>query len=180
MIILGLVAITVAMLLVRLGWSGRRGVAPVGWALGVGGLLLLAASDGAWGLAVGTVTGMAVAIAIVLHAGWRSPVKVRRPARTAPSITLPHRPAELARRLFVFVLVVPIGFVAAQWLAFGTQALARRGGSGEADALALTLFLQPLLWSFLMAWQMTRATPMRMIAPPASAAVLGTILWSLS
>jgi hypothetical protein len=180
MIILGLVAITAAMLLVRLGWSGRRGVAPLGWALGVGGLLLLAANDGAWGVAVGAVAGMAVAIALVLHAGWRSPVKVRRPARTVPSITLPHRPADIARHLFVFVLVVPIGFAAAQWLTFGAQALARRAGAGEADALALTLILQPVLWGVLMAWQMTRATAMRMIAPPASAAILGTILWSLS
>lgn len=174
------VAIAVGMLLVRLGWGGRRGVAVAGWVLAGAMALVLTRENGAWGLAIAAVAGVAAAIAIVLHAGWTAPAKALRPPREAPSITLPRRPRDLARRLAVFVLVVPVAFAAAQWLAFGIQAMARRGGAGEADAIVTMLFLQPLLWSILMAWQMTRAGAVRMIAPPAGAAALGTILWSLS
>lgn len=180
MIAAALLAIAAAMLLVRLGWAGRRGAAPAGWVVAAGALFVLARAAGAWGLAMGIVTGSAVAIAAVLQAGWISPGKSRRPAREVPSITLPRRPADLLQRLIVFILVVPVAFVAAQWLAFGIQALARRGGAAEADAVMLTLFFQPLIWGCLMAWQMTRAGPTRMIAPPAAAAVLGTILWGLA
>jgi len=180
MIAAALLAIAAAMLLVRLGWAGRRGAAAAGWVLAGGALLVLAAGVGAWGVATGTVTGMAATLALVLHAGWRSPARVRRPAREAPSLALPHAPAELARRAAVFVLVVPAAFVATQWLAFGAQALARRAGTGAADATVLSLFLQPLLWALLMAWQMTRAGPARMIAPPVGATVLGTLFWTLS
>ncbi len=173
-------AIAAAMLLVRLGWAGRRGAAAVGWVVTVTALIVLTVRDGAWGLAIGTVVGLVAALAIVLHAGWVAPIKTRKPARVPASITLPRGRGAFARRLAVFVLVVPVGFVAAQWLAFGIQALARRAGAVEADAVALTLFLQPLLWACLMAWQMTRANAARMIAPPASAAVLGTLLWGIA
>lgn len=180
MIALALLAVAAAMLLVRIGWGGRRELALTGWALATVAMLTLAAGDGAWGIAMAGVAGMATAGAMVLHAGWTAPVKVRRAPREAPSITLPHRPADYARRFAVFVLVVPLAFVAAQWLAFGAQALARRGGWMEADTTTLMLLGQPLLWSVLMAWQMTCAGPARMIAPPAAAAILGTMLWGLS
>lgn len=175
-----LLVIAAAMLLVRLGWAGRRGAAAVGWAVIVAALLVLTVREGAWGLAMGTVVGLVAALVIVLQAGWVAPSKVRKPTREAASITLPRGRGAFIRRLSVFVLVVPVGFVAAQWLAFGVQALARRAGAVEADAVALTLFLQPLLWACLMAWQMTRANAARMIAPPASAAVLGTLLWGIA
>lgn len=175
-----LILIALAVGLIRLGWNGPRGAAAIGWALAVAGLAMLAARDGAWGLAIGSVTGMAAALALVLRAGWTSPVKMRRAAREPISVSLPRRPADLGRRLLVFVLVVPVAFAAAQWLAYGAQSLARRQGAGETDAIVLTLFLQPLLWAGLMAWQMTRAGPLRMIVAPAGAAILGTLFWSLA
>lgn len=180
MIPLALIGIVAAMLLIRAGWAGRRGAAAVGWAVAVAALFTLAWRDGAWGLAVGTVAGMAAALAMVSHAGWRSPVKVRRPAREAPSIVLPRRWSDGGRRILVFVLVVPVAFVAAQWLAFGAQALARRAGAGDADTLVMTLFLQPTLWSVLMCWQMTRSGPAKMVAGPIATAALGTILWGVA
>ena len=132
MIAAALLLILVAVALVRLGWGGRRGVAGAGWALGIAALLMLAARDGAWGLAIGTVTGIAAALAFVLHAGWTSPAKTRRAPREAPAILLPRRWHDLGRRVLVFVLVVPIAFCAAQWLAFAVQAVARRAGAGDA------------------------------------------------
>lgn len=172
-----LILIAAGMLLVRFGWDGGRPAAAAGWAAAMLGLALLVARDGAWGLAIGTVVGMACALAIVLHAGWSSPAKITRPPREAPAILLPRRWSDLARRVAVFVLAVPVAFAAAQWLAFGAQALARSGGADAADATALTLLLQPVAWGLLMTWQMTRSGPARMIAAPLAAALLGTALW---
>lgn len=173
-------AVAAGLLLVRLGWGGRRGASAVGWTAATVGLVVLTVGDGAWGLAMGIVAGTVAALAILLYAGLTTPAKRLRAARAPLSITLPRRPADLGRRLLVFVLVVPVAFVAAQWFAFGVQALARRHGAGDTNAIVLTLFLQPLLWAGLMAWQMTRAGPARMIVAPASAAVLGTLFWSMA
>ena len=178
MLAAALLVVVAAMLLVRMGWGGRHGVAWAGWALIAGALAVLVARDGAWGLATGTVAGIGAALAIVAHAGWTAPARARRAPREAPSIALPRRPGDLARRCAVFLLVVPLSFAAAQWLAYGAQALARRAGAGEADAIVLALFLQPCIWAALMTWQMTRRDATDMILPPASAALLGTLMWS--
>jgi hypothetical protein len=169
-----------AMLLVRLGWGGVRGAAAAGWGLALVALTVLASVAGAWGIAAGCVAGMAAATGIVLHAAWSAPAKVRRPTREPASITLPRRAGDFARRVAVFVLVVPVAFVAAQWCAFGMQAFARELGGGDADATVLALFAQPVLWAALMAWQMTRSGPVAMVAPPALAAAAGTILWGIA
>jgi len=175
-----LALILVAMLLVRRGWGGRRAVALAGWGLAIAALGLLAAEAGAWGIAMGVVAGTAAAMLMLVQAGWTAPAKAYRPARVPASVTVPHRPGDIAQRFAVFLLVVPVAFAAAMWLAFGVQALARNHGAGAADAATLILFLQPLIWSILMTWQMTRPGPARMIAPPAGVAVLGTMLWGLA
>jgi hypothetical protein len=177
---IALAAIVGAVLLVRRGWEGQERIAHAGWALAAAALLGLGLAHGAWGLASGTVAGIATALALVAHAGWTSPAKVQRAPREAPMITLPRRWQGLVRRIFVFLLVVPVAFAAAQWLAFGVQALARRAGTGQADAAVLTLVLAPVFWSLLMAIQMTRSGPLRMLPAPAIAALLGTALWGVS
>lgn len=177
MLAIALLAVAIGVLLIRLGWGGRRGASVAGWAVAVLALVLLTARDGAWGLAMGTLAGIVAALAALLYSGWHTPAKRLRTAREPLSITLPVRPADIGRRLAVFVLVVPVAFLAAQWFAYGAQALARRQGAGETDAIVLTLFLQPLLWAGLMAWQMTRTGPAGMIVAPAGAAVLGTLFW---
>ena len=172
--------VVAAMLMVRIGWAGRRETAWGGWIAATGALVWLTLDDGAWGMAIGTAVGIAVALILVLHAAWISPAKVQRAPREAPTVTLPRRWGDLGRQVGVFVLVVPVGFVAAQWLAFGAQAVARRGGATDADAIALTFLLQPALWGVIITVQMTRAAPARMLAAPAVAALLGTLLWSAS
>ena len=180
MIAPALILTAIGVLLVRLGWGGRRGASVVGWLAAILALVLLTARDGAWGLAMGTLAGIVATLAILLHAGWRTPGKRLRAPREPLSITLPVRPADIARRVAVFDLVVPVAFLAAQWFAYGAQALARRQGAGDTDAIVLTLFLQPLLWAGLMAWQMTCSGPSRMIVAPAGAAALGTLFWILA
>lgn len=168
-----------AMLLVRVGWSGRRALAFVGWAMAGIGLALLTWREGAWGLALGTVAGSAAALVALLHAAWTSPSVVRRPQREAPTVVLPRQWNDFGRRFAVFLLVVPVGFAAAQWLAFAGQTVARRAGAGESDTIVLTFFLQPVLWVVIMSVQMTRTGPIKMLAAPVAAALLGAILWSL-
>lgn len=175
-----LLLVAIGIGLVRLGWGGRRGGAPAGWLGILASLAVLTARDGAWGLAIGTVVGIAAALACLGWAGWSAPVRHTRAPREAPAVLLPRRWQGVARRLAVFALVVPVGFAAAQWLTFGVQAFARAAGAGAADTTALSLMGQPMIWAALMSWQMTRADAWRMIPPPAIAACAGTLLWSLS
>ena len=177
MIAAAILLVLAGIVVVRLGWAGRRGLSAAGWAAVAAGAAMLTAGDGAWGLAIATVAVMMAALALVLHAGWRSPAKVRRPRREAPAVALPRRASGLVRRGAVFLLVVPVGFAAAQWLAFGLQAFARAGGMGETDATVLSLLLQPLLWLAILTVQMTRARTAQMVAAPAVAALAGTLLW---
>lgn len=169
-----------SVVLIRLGWGTRRSVALAGWALAAVSLAILTLADGAWGMATGFTTGMIVALVIVLHAASRSPAKRRRAVGQADALVLRRSDGGLARRLAVFVLVVPVAFVAAQWFAFTVQALVRQGAPLDADSVALTLFLQPATWAALMSWQMTLSGPVRMIVPPLVIAALGAVLWSMS
>ena len=174
---IALIAVAAAMLLVRIGWQGPRGVAALGWALGMSALVALVVQDGAWGLSVGIVAGMAVALGFVLHAGWTSPVRKVRAPREAPAISIPHHRRDLVRRVAVFALSVPVAFAAAQWLAFGAQAAVRGGAALDGDAVVLTLFLQPVIWTALLTVQLTRARPSQMVAAPLIAVIAGTMLW---
>ncbi|MBC2665441.1 hypothetical protein H7F51_07900 [Novosphingobium flavum] len=165
---------------IRAGWGGRRSVALAGWALGAVALVVLARGGGAWGMATGLTIGMIAALGFVLHAAWRSPASAPNAVRQAAALATPLDWGDVARRLAVFVLVVPVAFCSAQWLAFAVQALVRGGSDLDADSLALALFLQPVIWTALMCWQMTLPGPVRMVLPPLSAALLGAFLWGIS
>lgn len=174
---IALIALVAALVLVRIGWNGARGLALLGWALALGALTALAWRDGAWGLSVGVVAGMGTALACVLHAGWTAPAKSLRARREPPAISIPHHRRDLVRRLAVFALVVPVAFAAAEWFAFGVQAAIRGGAALDSDAVVLTLYLQPVIWTALLTVQLTRARPAQMIAAPLVTAIAGTMLW---
>ncbi|HEY8603561.1 hypothetical protein [Tsuneonella suprasediminis] len=179
-IITGWILAGLSVVLIRMGWGGRRSVARAGWALAIVSLVLLARQAGAWGMATGFTVGMIVALLIVLYAAWRSPAKLRRVGRQVDAAVVLPGSAHLARRFAVFVLVVPVAFAAAQWLAFAIQAYVRGGAPIDANSFALMLILQPVIWTILMTWQMTLSNPVRMIGPPLIAAVLGALAWGLS
>lgn len=170
----------VSLLLIRLGWQGRRGLAVGGWLLAALSLAVLVAAHGAWGLAVGAVGGMAAALALVLYAGWTSPPGKAAGARKAPAVALPRSWNGAGRRLAVFALVVPVSLAASLWLAYGLNAVMRGSGELDANSVAAMLFVQPLAWAVLMSWQMTRPGPREMIVPPVLAAGVGTLLWMLA
>lgn len=169
-----------SLVLVRLGWGGRRLLAAMGWALAAVSLLVLAWAEGAWGLSIGVVVGEIVALILVLQAGLVSPAGRARKTRELPSADLPHSWQGSSRRLIVFALVVPVGFAASLWLAYGLNALMKGSGELDANSVSAMLFVQPLAWMVLMTWQMIRTHPRQMIAQPLGAALLGTLLWVLA
>lgn len=177
MSIIALVLIVASIVLVRAGWAGRRILAGVGWTGVLVGQTVLVRECGAWGLAIGTTAGIGAGLAIVLWGGWTAPARAGRTPRETATVHVQWRPSDLARRCCVFALTVPVGFVAAQWLAFGIHAAVRRAGVGATDADVTMLFLQPLLWTILMSWQLTRSRLMDMAAPLILAGVIGTALW---
>lgn len=178
-IAIALSSLVPAVALLRLGWTGDTRLAYAGWAIGVTSLFSLAMLEGAWGLSVGLTLAMILALALVLHTAATSPVRAARGNRIAAGPSASADP-QIGRRLLVFTLVVPVSFVAAQWLAFGLNAAMKNGGPLEANSVATAFMLQPLVWTVLMAWQMCQAKPSAMVWPPAAVALLGTVLWWLS
>ena len=168
-----------AVALLRVGWSGDTRLAFAGWTIGMISLLSLAMMEGAGGLSGGLTLAMITAITLVLYAAATSPVRARRGTRIAAAPSASADP-QIGRRLLVFALVVPVSFLAAQWLAFGLNAVMKNGGPLEANSVATAFMLQPLVWAVLMAWQMCQAKPSAMVWPPAAVALLGTLMWWLS
>lgn len=169
-----------SLVFVRLGWGGKRWLSAAGWALAVACLLVLTLAEGAWGLAIGLTVGAIVALALVLQAGWVSPAGRARKSREAPSVDVPHSWHGTGRRLAVFALVVPVGFAASLWLAYGLNAVMKGEGNLDANSVSTMLFVQPVAWAILMSWQMTRPGPRQMVVQPLVAAVMGTLLWVLA
>ena len=165
-----------AVALLRAGWSGDSRLAYAGWAVGAFSLIWLTMLDGAWGLAVGFVLAIAAALAIVLHTAATSPAKSRRAIGIANVAVEPGRVA-IGRRLLVFALVVPVSVLAAQWFAFGLNAVMKGGAPLEANSVATAFMVQPVVWTLLMVWQVCQTKPSAMVWPPVVVASLGTVLW---
>lgn len=169
-----------SVLLVRLGWGGRRSVALGGWALAVASLALLTRAGGAWGLATGLSAGAVFAPVAVLYAGAVSPRRTARREGSGPAIGLPLKPEGVLRRVSVFLAVVPLSFAAAQWLAFAVNTAIGGGAALDANSVSAMLFVQPVAWSVLMAWQMVLPGPRQMVLPPALAAAAATLVWAIA
>ena len=165
--------------LLRVSWGKRRhGLTALAWIALTLGTVASAAVAGAWGIAVAWLVATGIAALLLTYAAATAPAgragSARDPLTTE---TWRFQASDVGRRLAVFTLVVPVGFAAAQLLAFGAQAAARRAGWAEADAIVLTLLLQPIAWTMLAAVQITRRGPIRMIAPALVCATVGTLLW---
>lgn len=178
-IAIALALLVPAVALLRVGWSGDTRLAYAGWAIGAISLLSLAILEGAWGLSVGLTLAMILALALVLHAAATAPVRAGRGTRIAYAPRTSADP-QIGRRLLVFTLVVPVSFLAAQWLALGMNAVMKNGGPLEVNSVATAFMLQPFVWTVLMAWQMCQAKPSAMVWPPVAVALLGTVMWWLS
>lgn len=177
---LAIAALAVAVALVRFGWGGARGFAVAGWLLAAAALGWLTATDGAWGLATGLSAASVFAVGAVLYAGAVSPSRPARRIVAAPAVRLPQGPSGLQRRVLVFLAVVPLSFLAAQWLAFAINTAMKGSGPLEANSVATMMFVQPVAWAILMSWQMMLPGPGRMMVPPALAAAAGTLIWMIA
>lgn len=176
---LGLALSVAGVGVLRATWGRRRhGLTALAWAALTAGTIASAAVAGAWGIAVAWLVATGIATLLLAHAAVTAPAgrtgNAREPLTTE---TWRFQASDLGRRLAVFALVVPVGFAAAQLLAFGAQAAARRAGWAEADTIVLMLLLQPIAWTVLASVQISRRGPLRMIAPALVCAIVGTILW---
>lgn len=179
-IALAIFALVGAVLLVRLGWAGRRPLALAGWVLAALATGWLTWSDGAWGMALALTAGSVLAVAVVLYAGAVSPQRAGRRSRPGPSVRLPGRPEGIVRRVLVFLAVVPLSFLSAQWLAFAINAAMKGDAALDANSVATMLMVQPVAWALLMVWQMLLDGPRQMLWPPALVAVAATLIWILA
>lgn len=153
---IGGAAIIAAVLQLRRAWGlPRRSVTQnlVAWALMLAGAMLALAADGAWGLAVAALCGMATALLLIAIAGWTSPRgRARASERRAHIFSDKGEPRQLGRRLLTFILAVPMGFAASLLAALGARALAGMAGWSDADGNAMALLLLPVFWGFLIFW----------------------------
>ncbi|SDC26299.1 hypothetical protein SAMN05444678_102123 [Sphingomonas sp. YR710] len=169
----------IGVMLLRLGWGGRRAIIGAGWIAILAGIGLLGRANGAWGIAIGSVLAMAAAAALLGWAAWTTPVRPARTERASRMVVVGPR-RRFAGRLATFVIVGPAGFAAAQILALGLHAAARGAGQAEADATALALLLQPAIWAVLMTVQLLCARRRTMITVAAVTAAAGGLLWGLA
>ncbi len=173
---IGAAATVAAVLQLRRAWGlPRRSAAAngVGWALLLIGAAFALAGDGAWGLAVASLAGMAAAALLLAHAGWTAPKgKGRASDRKAHMLPEAGEPRALGRRLLTLLLTVPLAFAAALLAALGVRALAGLAGWSDADGNAMTLLLVPLLWGILAFWLLMlprRGAQYSLLAIPAAA-----------
>ncbi|WP_162928240.1 hypothetical protein [Sphingopyxis terrae] len=153
---IGAAGMVAAVLQLRRAWGLPRRSAMqngIGWTLMLAGAALALAGDGAWGLAVASLFGMASAAMLLAHAGWTAPAsKARASDRKAHMLPQPGEPLALGRRLLTFLLTVPLACAAALLASLGARAAAGMAGWSDADGNAMALLLLPLLWGILAFW----------------------------
>lgn len=156
----GMAAVVAAVVQLRRSWGmPRRSTVQNGiaWALMLAGTVLSLAGEGAWGLAVASLGGMATAALLIAHAGWVAPRgKARASERRAHMLPESGEPHHVGRRLLTFLFVVPLGFAASLLAALGMRALAGMAGWSDADGNAMALLLLPVLWALLAFWLLMR------------------------
>ncbi len=175
----GLVAASIGPLLLRWGWQRGRAAVIAGWGALLLAAILLALSHGAWGLAAGAVAAMAVASALLMQAALASPAPRGngRKREAAASPRLPHDWRDTARRIAIFLIVVPLDLVAASFLACAIERMLFGAGWLEANTLTVALFAIPILWALAASWQMLCTRAVTMLAAPALFALIGGLLW---
>lgn len=183
---LALIAAGTGVLLVRLGWGREHGGAyiAIGWASIAGGLIVLTARDGTWGLASGASVAMLVALGALSHAAITAPrPRKAMPVRDGVTTVALHSEswAGLGRRIFVFLLAVPGAAAASMLVALAAQTLARAAGWGEANAGVAGLAAFPVAWAVVTTLMMLKDRVMHMIRIVAFATIPSAALfWGMA
>lgn len=178
----GIAIIVAGIALLRLAWARSWDSARTwtGCIALLAGLILLAAADGAWGIAVGFIAAMVTAFLILARAAATSRPAKERPIReAAPTILLrPEGAKGLARRFAVFLITVPGAGVAAGLVALALQALTRAAGWLEADSTTLGLLALPVAWAALAVLLLLQTRPAAMLKPLLGTGfIAGAALW---
>lgn len=151
-----------AVAVLRISWSlPQRSLAlnVLGWGMMAAGVAMLGSTGGAWGIAVGAIIAMLAAGLLLLEAAVRSPQRRRPNGEPAPPGPVQANDGlALARRISVFLLVVPGAFVAAILVALAALGISRLAGWAEANALALAFWVFPLAWTGILLALMFRDT----------------------
>lgn len=151
LLLLGVLASTGGVALLRVSWSRRKRshrLNLAGWSLQFLAVVLGWAAAGIWGVSVEALVAMAMAFVLLGWAGWTSPPGVMKASnRRAGMLPEGGAPLRLGRRVLTFVLVGVLALFASIGLALGARLLALLGGTGEADANVLALFVTPVVWS---------------------------------
>ncbi|MEZ5654873.1 MAG: hypothetical protein R3E04_03115 [Sphingobium sp.] len=171
-----------AVLQLRHSWGLPRRSAvqnAIAWGVMLIGTALALVGEGAWGLAVAALCSMATAALLIAYEGWTSPRgKARASNRRAHMLCDQREPYHIGRRLFTFVLTVPIGFGTSLLTALGARAVAGMAGWSDADGNIMALLLLPVFWGFLIFWLLMRPNRRGQFAWLATPAAAGlALIW---
>ena len=149
----GSLAAVAGVTLLRVAWGRPLRSAPLlcaAWALVAAGLVQGAWANGAWGLSIVSLSAMGAAFAVLALAIVTSKPGKDRPSERWANI-LPDGAGSLfiGRRIFTFLLAVPLAMAAALLIALGGRAVAGWSGWHEANANVLAIFLLPVCWAIL-------------------------------
>lgn len=180
-----LVVAAVGVLLVRAGWPAKaRRRAPLliaGWSAIAVSLAVMGWRDGAWGVTMSAVVAMAVAhgaLAVAALEKGRKARAERAPREAEPTIALsPGGWRGVARRVTVFLLVVPLGAAVAMLFALALLGSVRTAGWHDANSAPLGFLLWPMAWALLATWMLMYerlariARPLAFVAAPSALAL---------
>ena len=181
----GTIGITLGIAALRIAWRKKSRLHSLltmgGWMIIVGGLTLWRLTGSAdWGIAVGTILFICVAVILLGFNAWQAfRNRDRRPrpvAKTSGSPTFGEkRTSDYAKRVSTFFLAAPIGGGVAIILALAVLKLLQLFGVEAANGIVATFFLTPLIWSAMATWMVIDATITRKATLLFCFAVLGTL-----
>ncbi len=171
----------------RFAWDAREPtqirLTLAGWAAIGAALAVLAARDGAWGIAMGALPVMLVAFGFLAREALAStaPARAARIAETEPSVRLHAADwRDVGRRVAIFLIAVPIAGAVSLLVGLALAAAALASGALEADTITTALFVTPLVWSVLGVVLLLRPRAAPMLRPLAAiGAVSGATFWLL-
>lgn len=154
-----------------------------GWAAIGAALSVLAARDGAWGLAIGALPVMLVAFGFLLREAIAStaPNRAARITESEPTVRLHAADwRDVGRRVAIFVITVPIAGAVSLLVGLALAAAARASGAVEADTITTALLVTPLVWSVFGVVLLLQSRAASMLRPLAAiGAVSGATFWLL-
>ena len=167
----GTIGIILGIAVLRFAWRRKTYmhsfIAVGGWMIILGGLALWGLAGAAdWGIALGTILFICVAMILLGFNAWPAFVnrerKPRPVAGTNGRQTFDAKPTgNYANHLSTFFLAAPIGGGVAIILTLSVFELVKSFGVETANSIVATFFLTPLLWAVIATWMVIDTTIVR-------------------